>query len=950
MEGWPRPPARRLVQLLLMAEGHRVTRVEAAGAVLPDAPPEQCRRAVSKALSQAREVLGARAIVAEGAYLRLGGEVGTDLDEVRGGLRSALGMGSGAARRRLLERELERVSPLLPGEADADWVGSPRRQLGELVRAGRVALAEEIESASGSTEGWESAFEVDRSDEEVAVGLIGALRRTGADARAVQVYRACRAELTRHAGASPSAQLQDAVRGLFPVAPEPMGVGGGLLGRDAEMKSMLGWLRGAEDHAGGAVLVSGLAGIGKTAILEAVSASLRQQGWRVGWAVAGAGDELVPYSALRAALADVLGSAPSGVGVPASIRALLRTGGRRRSEVRWALPILAADLAGLLDRLAAAAPVLLVIDDVHRCDSATHDLVGRAVTARPARSWSLLMSARTDEPGRAVPVLPNEVLVLGLGGLEVSVAQALARRHLESAGVAPERREELATLVGGWSGGNPLFLVELVRHVAAGGVVSAQQIGSVPARVVELFEQRLAGCSTGARSTLPLVALAEPHTDLALVAELEQTLGLDRALAAGVIDELVSSAVVVWTRGRLRLSHPLWRQAALSRLNPLRLASLHSQIADALDRLPGRELVAAGHRIGAFRSVPVADYAEAAARAGLDAGHVARSLVADDSALQLLAAALAAFEAVPASRRRKLRRAAFAGWMDIGHIRSDRLELDAAAAAFEQALGLAGGNNEFAAGCSALGGVCYKRGDFEQAEATYERGLRLVAGRSVWAQARLGADIAWARHRRGDVDAALSGLAAAAAQFASTKDKVSTSRCFDLLAVLLQAAGRLDQAFAASDRALAIAERCRDVRLVPSLAIHRSGLLLAAGSAAQAESEARRALRAARRIGDRYVETVAQWQLADCLDATGDLQGALACRRSEQAVLAELGNKVHLSRCLSHQASLLHRLGRGREALDHAARARQAAADTGDAGLCELVEERLATMGGARVS
>lgn len=437
---------------------------------------------------------------------------------------------------------------------------------------------------------------------------------------------------------------------------------------------------------------------------------------------------------------------------------------------------------------------------------------------------------------------------------------------------------------------------------------------------------------------------------MALVAELEQTLGLDRTLAAGVIDELVASAVVVWGRGGLRLSHPLWRQAALSRLNPLRLASLHSQIADALDRLPGRELVAAGHRIGAFRSAPMADYAQAASRAGLNAGHVARSLVADDAALELLAAALAAFEAVPASRRRKLRGAAFAGWMDIGHIRSDRLELDDAAAAFEQALGLADGDDDLAAGYSALGGVFYKRGDFELAEATYGRGLRLVADGSVWAQARLGADIAWARHRHGDVDGALSRLAAAAGQFASTKDKVSTARCFDLLSVLLEAAGQLDEAFAASDRALAIAERCRDVRLVPTLAVHRSGLLLTAGSAAAAEREARRALQAARRVADRYLETVAQWNLADCLDATGDLRGALSCRRSEQAVLIELRNMVHLSRCLAHQASLLYRLGRHRDALGAAAEARRIAADTDDTGLCEIVEERLAGLGAAGTS
>lgn len=371
---------------------------------------------------------------------------------------------------------------------------------------------------------------------------------------------------------------------------------------------------------------------------------------------AGVGDELVPSSALRAALTDLLGSVPPGLVVPASVRALMKAGSRR-SEVRWALPLLAKDLARLLDHLAVAGPVLVAVDDVHRCDAATHELVARLVAARPARSWSLLLSARSDEPARPVPVFPADMSGLHLGGLDARWAQVLARHHLESARVTPERREELVTLRVGWSRRNPLFLIEFVRYVAAGGALSRQHVASVPARVVEHLEQLLAGCSAFARSPLFLVALAEPHADAALVAELEQTLGVDRALGGGGDRRARVRGGGGMGEGVLRLSHPLWHEAVLSRLNPLRLASVHSQVADTLDRLPGRELVSADRRIAAFRSTPVADYAEAAARAGLTAGHVARNLVADDVALELLATALIAFETVsPRARRRVARR------------------------------------------------------------------------------------------------------------------------------------------------------------------------------------------------------------------------------------------------------------------------------------------------------
>jgi DNA-binding SARP family transcriptional activator len=142
---------------------------------------------VSKALSQAREVLEASAIVAAARLLRRVGDVQSDFDDVRAGLRAGVGMHPGSTRRALLEEELGRVEQLLPGEGDAEWVDAPRRQLGELARSARVALADEIESASGSASGWEAAFAADCGDEEVAVGPIGALRRVGAEARAVQV-------------------------------------------------------------------------------------------------------------------------------------------------------------------------------------------------------------------------------------------------------------------------------------------------------------------------------------------------------------------------------------------------------------------------------------------------------------------------------------------------------------------------------------------------------------------------------------------------------------------------------------------------------------------------------------------------------------------------------------------------------------------------------------------
>jgi DNA-binding SARP family transcriptional activator len=938
---WPRPPARRLVQLLLLAPGRRVLRAEAMEALAPGAPPERGRRALSKALSQARQALGEGLIVADGPYhLRLAAAVRTDLDQLRQQLGAALRKPAGADRLLELEHALARAATVLPGEPDAGAVAAARREVEGMARTARVALAEA--SQPGSLEAWQSAFDADPSDEEVAIGLLTACRRIGESARAVQVYRACRAAL-RASGSLPSGALEAAVEGLL--APAGGGQGRGRLhGRDRELH-LLATVRDAEDRAGAAVLVTGPAGVGKSSLLAAASAHLEERGWHVATAAAGADDDLVPYAALRGALSELVDQAAGGaVQLPASVRWFLRPG-RRQLPSRGAMPLLVADLGRLLDRLATAQPLLVGIDDVHRSDPATHQLVGMLASTRPARSWSLLMAARSDEPGRPVPSFPLAVRRLALEPLDPAAAQALARDRLAAAGVAEVRHEQLAELIAGWSAGNPLFIEELVLQVASGASISRRHLRVVPERIVELLEQRLGRCSDAARAVLPLVALAQPHSDYALVAELAGSLGVDREGAAAVVDELVEAAVVVRSETAVGLAHPLWREAALSRVNPLRLASLHTKIADATDRVGGRELVSAGHRIAAFRAAPLAEHAESAARSGFAAGRAARSLMADDTALQLFGPALTAFEALPAERRRRLRAGAFRSWLETGHVHADRLDLEAASAAYERALGLAAGDDEYAAGYSALGAVAYKRGDFAEAESTYARGHRVLKGGSAWAQARLGADLAWACQRQGKIEHSLAGLSKAASLFGTTRDRSATASCLDLLAVALASAGQLEEALETSDRALAIATRCRDPHIAPTLAVHRARLLLMAGRAAAAGREARRGLDAAHRAGDRYMQSVARWLVADCLDALGDLEGALGSLREEEVILLELRNEVNRARCLAHQASLLRRLGRWGEAQRCARDARRAAEASGQQHVLASVQTMLSSAG-----
>src|SRR3712207_5934128 len=122
-------------------------------------------------------------------------------------------------------------------------------------------------------------------------------------------------------------------------------------------------------------------------------------------------------------------------------------------------------IASLLERTAAARPLLVVLEDLHWADPTSLQLLAFLATRLGGIPLMVLATYRLSEAGTNPP-LAEALAALArhradrivLGGLAAcEVAELMATQT----GTEPDRR--LARLVHGRTDGNPFFVVELLR-------------------------------------------------------------------------------------------------------------------------------------------------------------------------------------------------------------------------------------------------------------------------------------------------------------------------------------------------------------------------------------------------------------------------------------------------------------------------------------------------------
>lgn len=243
----------------------------------------------------------------------------------------------------------------------------------------------------------------------------------------------------------------------------------------------------------GAVVLEGDAGIGKSALVAEAGHLAAQMGIRVLTAAADAVERATGYYAWRPVFADVLG-VEGDMPEPAALErlVLVRIGdtpelARLTPLLSGVLPVTIADnettaamsgdlradnttilLAGLLSRLTALAPVLLVVEDAHWLDSNSWSVLHEVVRSVP-RLLALVTArpAAAESDAYQALVALSETPPVRLDSLTAEHTTALVCQRL---GVA-EIPRHLSLFVEDRVAGHPFFCEALIKTMQEGGIV-----------------------------------------------------------------------------------------------------------------------------------------------------------------------------------------------------------------------------------------------------------------------------------------------------------------------------------------------------------------------------------------------------------------------------------------------------------------------------------------------
>ncbi|RDI26545.1 helix-turn-helix transcriptional regulator [Lentzea flaviverrucosa] len=330
----------------------------------------------------------------------------------------------------------------------------------------------------------------------------------------------------------------------------------GLLGRRAEGETLDRLLTRARSGAGQVLVLRGEAGIGKTALLDRVSA--RASGFRVTRAAGVESESAFPYAGLHQLCVPFLDRLDR---LPAPQREALGTAFGMAAGPRPTRFMVGLAVLTLLAEVADEQPLVCLVDDAQWLDSMSSAVLGFVARRLLAERIALVFVLR--EGNDYLDGLP-ELFVRGLDDAD-------ARALLESVIKGPVDGRVRDRIVAE-ARGNPLALLELPREAADG-----LDPGPLTSRIEQSFVRQIAPLPADTR-LLMLTAAAEPLGDATLLWQAAGLLGLGADPAAAAL-----GTGLIEFGARVQFRHPLVRSAVYRSASAVDRLRVHRALADVTD-------------------------------------------------------------------------------------------------------------------------------------------------------------------------------------------------------------------------------------------------------------------------------------------------------------------------------------------------------------------------------
>jgi DNA-binding SARP family transcriptional activator len=690
------PKQRELLAVLLIHPNHVVSADRLVQALWGDDAPAGAEVTLRTHVSHLRRRLAGVGAVESLVTRRPGYGLFLDPEQVdafrferlAGQGQEALGLGEPERAEHLLREALRQWrGPVLQDLGQPPFAESETARLDELRQ---VTLESRIEAdlalgrhrdVVGELEGLVAAHPY---RERTCAQLMLALYRSGRQVDALTVYSAARQRLVDELGLDPGPVLSELEKAilrhdpaLLPAATAAAAPASGtrearrsrvrqppdalfdavrrtrMVGRSAELDRLRALWQAVRDGGRRVALVSGEAGVGKTRLVAEFAAGVAEDD-AVILVGRSAPVTVVPYQPLTDALRasadvdDALADAPAAVRTP--LAALLHPSGgsppARPQDAADARPALFDAVEWLLGRVAAAAPVVLVLEECERIDSASALLLRHLVGRLPERV--LVVVCFRDPPGsRHGPLLELLGELEGRGTADRLTLRPLPEADLGALVTALTGTDAAAGVVHRlWrnTGGNPFYATEVVRDLDARGELSGSPDWQVPSGVGDVLRHRLRALPDDVQQAVRGAAVLgrEVTYDLLppLVDQPEDVLveSLDRAVAAGFLVVAGQSWQVSYA-----FPHELTRDAVYAEIPLPRRQRLHLRAARTLqERGPARGedvMAAAAHLRAAGAAADPPTTADLSLRAADEASRLYawdEAVVHADAAVEIL--------------------------------------------------------------------------------------------------------------------------------------------------------------------------------------------------------------------------------------------------------------------------------------------------------------------------